>query len=623
MGIVKTCRQFSIPVLTALLVSCSDANKALPLEGTDKVEVSTKVSETDLGSSAKSAWFGELHVHTEMSFDADIYNVRVSPDDAYMYGKGHAINHTSGQKVQASKPIDFMAVTDHAEYLGVLRNVADPEHPLSSLPFAQKLTNGDKAASDEAFGQLANSLINEEPIDSLRPPEIVKSNWQKIVDAAEKHNDPGVFTTLIGYEWTSLPGFENLHRNVIFRGGKGEVPELPFSALDSSKPEDLWQSMEENRARGIQSLAIPHNSNLSNGSMFPSDFDSRGSKIDKSYTETRNRNERLVEVTQIKGTSETHPKLSPNDEWANFEIVGELIGSGEQGKLPGSYARRAYLDGLILASEGVGNPYKFGLIGSSDTHNGAGTWDEDRYMGKTGISDDTLEKRRTAVTAGLRARTYSASGLAGVWAGENTRESIFDGLYRRETFATTGPRIKVRLFGGWDVPKDIFEQDEWMKMISGTGVTMGQTLPKGQPDIAPTFVLWALKDPDDAPLQRLQVVKGWMDNGESKEQVFDVACSDGAIPDDTTHRCPDNGAAVNLETCETSEGKGDVSLSTTWQDPKFDSQQGAFYYLRVLQNPTCRWSTFDANEAGLDYLEDVPKTLQERAWSSPIWYDPE
>ena len=622
MPILTFSRQFGILALSMATVACSDAKIVGPSNSGGAVSSNTGDSNAELNSSIKTAWFGELHVHTELSFDADIYNVRVGPDDAYMYAKGHAINHTSGQQVQASKPIDFMAVTDHAEYLGVLRNVADPAHSLSRLPFGQKLTSGDKAASDEAFGQLANSLINEEPIDSLRPPEIVMSNWQKIIDAAERHNEPGVFTTLIGYEWTSLPGFKNLHRNVIFRGGKGEVPELPFSALDSSQPEDLWQYMEENRARGIQSLAIPHNSNLSNGAMFPNEIDSQGNKIDKFYTDTRSRNERLVEVTQIKGTSDTHPTLSPNDEWANFEIVGELIGSGEQGKLPGSYARKAYLDGLILANGGVENPYKFGLIGSSDTHNGSGPWDENNYMGKTGISDDTIEKRRTAVTAGLRARTYSASGLAGVWAPENTREAIFDALYRRETFATTGPRIKVRLFGAWDVPKNILEQDNGMEMIIGDGATMGQNLPKRQSDEAPTFILWAMKDPDEAPLQRLQIVKGWIENGESQEQVFDVACSDGKVPDATSHRCPDNGAIVNLKTCEISKDSGDVSLSTIWTDPGFDFQQRAFYYLRVLQNPTCRWSTMDANEAGLDYLDDVPKTLQERAWSSPIWYDP-
>ena len=611
-------------LISILLVSCNRANEELHSAGlqTDESTVRSQASNTVAGS--RKAWFGEIHVHTNFSFDAYIYNVRSTPDDAYRYAKGEAIQHTSGGLIQSARPIDFMAVTDHAEYLGILPYLANSS--LDSLSqFAKELINKDKKRADAAFAKIAGSLYEDLPIDELRPPEIRKTNWHNIITAAERHYQPGQFTTLIGYEWTSIKSHKNLHRNIIFRGGRDEVPDLPFSSLDSPYPEDLWEYMDQLRQRGMPALAIPHNSNLSDGLMFPVETDSWGNVLDAGYADTRNRNEPLVEITQIKGTSETHPALSPNDEWAGYEIVEGIIGlPGAKGKLQGSYTRRAYLDGLQMEEVKGFNPYKFGVVGATDSHNASVPVDENNYTGKVGIADDTVERRRVGVTGGLVSRTYSAAGLAGVWAEENTRESIFDAMLRKETFGTSGPRIKVRFFAGRNFPDDAFNHSDWPALAYENGVPMGSELPGGgvDDDLAPVFLAWALKDPDEAPLQRLQVVKGWVDNGEAKEKVFDIACSDNAVPDPASHRCPDNGAMVNLADCSISSDSGDVELARVWRDPEFDRRQRAFYYVRVLQNPTCRWSTWDAIRNGLPLLTDVPATIQERAWSSPVWYKP-
>jgi Protein of unknown function (DUF3604) len=567
-------------------------------------------------SAEKHALFGELHVHTTVSFDAFVYNVKATPDDAYRYARGMPIQHTSGDMIQSARPIDFMAVTDHAEYLGVLPMLSDPTGPLADSPLARELASSDKAEADAAFARLASSLYNAEPLEELRPPALVRSNWQAVVDAAERHYRPGEFSTLVGYEWTSIPDHRNLHRNVIFRGGEGKVPDQPFSALDSSVPQDLWNYMDEVRARGMDVLAIPHNANLSDGRMFPVDRDERGEPLDADYAESRMRNEPLVEMSQIKGSSETHPALSPNDEWAGFEIVGELIGTGAIGKVPGSYVRRAYLDGLEMHANRGFNPYRFGMIGSTDSHNANVPSDENNYTGKTGISDDTPEKRRTAETGGLRGRTYSAAGLAGVWAPENTREAIFDALARKETFATSGPRIRLRMFAGNDYPAGMMSAADWAQQAASSGVAMGSTLVATKQ--SPVFLVAAQRDPEEAGLERLQVVKGWLEDGVAREKVFDVACATGA-PDKASHRCGSSNARVDLSNCSLAGDRGANELEAAWQDPEFEPGQQAFYYSRVIQRPTCRWSTWDALRIGKPLLEDLPPTIQERAWSSPIW----
>ena len=570
---------------------------------------------------ARTALFGELHIHSSWSYDSYFLNVRSTPEDAYRYNTGHAIEHFDGSWVRARAPLDFMALTDHAEYLMFGQLLNDQQHPLSQTEFGKRFASSDSEISRAAFESMTGKDRTKFPqFPGRMEEEAAQSVWSKYIALAEKYNDPGTFTTFVGYEWTALPNNQNLHRNVIFAGN--DVPAVPFSSVASTNPEDLWKWMDTVRRDGSDVLAIPHNSNLSNGLMFALQMWD-GTPLDADYAALRMRNEPLVEITQIKGTSDTHPALSPNDEWANFEILDTLIAAHETvGKTEGSYVRDAYLSGLAFESESGFNPYKFGLIGSSDGHNSTSPIDEDNYTGKMGAMDGTAELRRGANAIHPSNASYSASGLTGVWAEENTRASIFAALKRKETFATTGTRIKLRFFASFDFEADLLSRKDWRDTAYGSGVPMGSTLSGYVGDASPKFAVWAIKDPASAWLQRAQVVKGWVEDGETKELVFDVACSDGQVPDADSHRCPDNGADVNVETCDFSKSAGDTEMTVIWQDPDFDSNQHAFYYARILENPTCRWSTWEANRHGWPLLDNVPATLQERAWSSPIWYAP-
>ena len=380
----------------------------------------------------------------------------------------------------------------------------------------------------------------------------------------------------------------------------------------------------------MEALAIPHNSNVSNGLMFPAK-DWAGAELDANYAAMRMRNEPLVEITQVKGTSETHPSLSPNDEWAGFELYDTLIATDIVAKKPGGFVREAYRNGLELQSKFGFNPYKFGLIGSSDTHNAGGPVEEKYYFSKAGILDGTAERRGSVpsdikhnfgkVDASKTFPFWSASGLMGIWAEENTRDALFDSMRRKETFATSGPRIKVRFFAGYNYKNTMLTNPDIIRKAYRDGVPMGSDLAaKGKR--SPSFLVWASFDPNSTWLQRIQIIKGGVKNGESYEQVFDVACSDGLSPDSESHRCADNGASVKLDDCTVAPDKGAVELKALWQDPTFSSDDDAFYYLRVLENPTCRWSTWDALRAGESPMDGVPARIQERAWSSPIWYLP-
>ncbi len=572
----------------------------------------------------REAYFGETHVHTLNSPDAFIFNVRSTPDDAYRFALGQAIEHASGMRIQLGQPLDFIAVTDHSEYMGILPRLADPDSELADLPLAQQLAGDDRAAAHRALMQVLMTLGSGKPVPELVDPELRNRIWQEYVELAEYYYRPGEFTTFVAYEWTSSGGERggdaNLHRNVIFRGA--EVPERPFSSLDSYNPRDLWQWMDEQRAAGIEVMAIPHNSNLSDGLMFPDEVAFDGEPLDAAWAELRLRNEPIVEMTQIKGTSETHPALSPNDEWADFELLEDMLGgTGRRVQPAGGYVRDAWLRGMRLEEERGFNPYRFGVIGASDSHNASSPVEESNYHGKIGMADGTPERRRKGSFINELHLRYGASGLAGVWAESNTREDIYDAMARRETFATTGPRIRVRFFGGRQWSEDLLDQHDWLEQAYASGVPMGGDLPAGQG--APEFLLWAAKDPASAWLQRLQIVKGWIEDGEQREQVYDVACSDGLSPDPDTHRCPDNGASVSLETCDFDRERGDSQLRTQWRDPDFNPAQRAFYYVRVLENPTCRWSTWDSLRNNLPLPADVPATIQERAYTSPIWYRPQ
>ncbi|MFT5936377.1 MAG: hypothetical protein ACI85S_001441, partial [Pseudohongiellaceae bacterium] len=575
----------------------------------------------------RNAYFGDLHVHTMYSFDAFIFGTTSSPSDAYTFAKGGTIQHPAGFDMKLDVPLDFYGVSDHAFYLGVLREMANPDSEISKHEIAEGMsTLGDSDDRGSKFSRIL-SFIRSERASEINDPNIVKSAWDDIIESANRHNDPGNFTTFVAYEYTTTANDGgNLHRNVIFRDDN--VPDLPFSRLDSKNPEDLWQWMDRNRAAGIESLAIPHNSNGSNGNMFML-TDWSGNPLDSAYANQRMRNEPLIEITQVKGTSDTHPALSPNDEWAAFEIMPFMVASQLASQPEGSYVREAYRNGITLQEQQGFNPFKFGVIGSSDTHNATYAGDEDDYWSKVGLRDSDGVKRGSVpldeprdngeLYADTYYNTWSASGLAGVWAEENTREAIYNAFRRKETFGTSGPRIKARFFSGYDLP-EIDDADLASKAYSG-GVTMGSDL-LADADRAPSFIAWVARDPNSAPLQRVQIIKGWVENGESQEAVYDVACSDGGIVDPVSHRCPDNGAQVNLADCRISSGLGAAELKASWQDPEYDPTQNAFYYLRAMENPSCRWSTWDAIRAGVEPRSDLAATIQERVWSSPIWITP-
>ena len=609
------------------------------------------------GPEDRRALFGETHLHTNLSFDAFIFGNRNGPDAAYDFAKGKAITHPLGFDMKIRVPLDFQAVTDHAAYLGMVPAMFDPNSAVAGHRVAEGLRTA-KTASDRrtAFGALL-PYIGQQIEDDLLDMNIVRDTWSEIKASAERNNEPGKFTTFIGYEYTSSQDtFENLHRNVIFRG---DAPKEPYSRLISKNPENLWRWMDSLRAQGMDSIAIPHNSNGSDGYMF-SDKTYDGAEIDADYSALRMRNEPIVEVSQVKGTSETHPLQSPNDEFASFEIMPYQIATWNDSRIDGSYVRQAYRRGLEMQAKGQGNPYKFGLISASDTHVSAGAFDEYDYWSKIGAVDGTGRLRgsvRLTWTQRLFAQlfrvrdwwaqimmpadqrtgfpgknpapgylqmqwsSWGASGLAGVWAEDNTRASIFDAMRRKETFATSGPRLKVRLFGGYGLNEKMLSDPQMVRKAYARGVAMGGDM-KARLGRAPDFLLWATQDPGSAPLQRLQMVKGWIDSqGKTHEKVYDTACADGASVDAATQRCPDNNAKVDIETCAYSADSGAGELKAHWRDPDYKPGENAFYYVRVLENPTCRWSTWDAIRAGSKPNPSLETTIQERAWSSPIWLE--
>ena len=641
--------------------TATPAAKGLPIRSN---EVKLPLPEATINryaeqAASRKAYFGDLHVHTTYSLDAFQFGTLATPDDAYRYAQGEAIKHPAGFDMQLDRPLDFYAVTDHGIYLGVVRAGADTSTEISTYPAMKSIHNLNAAENLTLesipkrdfrawVGGFRRAMIRSEPLRA-EVQSVMRSTWADEVRAADRHYQPGEFTTFAAYEFsTTKEDGGSMHRNVIFRGTEN-LPTTPFDRTMSSDPEDLWNWMEGLREKGVESLAIPHNSNKSNGQMFePATW--AGSPMTLAHNEKRMRNEPLVEITQVKGTSETHPSLSMNDEWAGFEIDPYVAGGGPLtvAKTAGGYVRDAMNKGLLLEAQGLGNPFEYGFIGSSDTHTGAGSYDESNFFSKVGlldstaalrgsvpISDDDLKTFGLSDTAdstfyvgsdGRRfsssnTSVYGASGLAAVWAEENTRESIYDALRRKETFATSGPRIRVRFFAGHGLDGTMLETADGISRAQAEGVSMGGDL-VASPKNAPTFIVWAARDAQSAPLQRVQIIKGWLEDGESHERIFDVACSDGLAVDPTTRRCPDNGANVNLSDCAISADRGAAELKALWHDPEFDGTQKAFYYARVLENPTCRWSTWDALRAGVEPREDLDEVIQERAWSSPIWVKP-
>ena len=651
------------------------------LEVVDFSVDSTKNSNSrPLPNKDRNPYYGDLHVHTKYSFDAYVFGVTASPDDAYRYAKGAAVKHPLGYEMKLREPLDFYAVTDHGFYMGMIQAYADTSTDISQNDFAEPFHNLNRLdnLTVESAGERSNIFSSVLGATIIKPYpdwhpnllkayfsrntqgalrsfdyDIHKSAWADVARSANEHNDPGNFTTFIGYEFTTSTDIEggNLHRNVIFESSKASI--RPWTRIDSINPEDLWTWQDRLREKGVDTISMPHNSNGSNGQMFEMES-FKGNALDVEYAEKRMRNEPLVEITQVKGTSETHPLLSPDDEWADFEIMDVRVGSRPPtySKPSGSYVREAYLNGLTLEFTKQGNPYKFGLIGSTDTHVVASSLDESNYWSKVGLLDGDPENRGSvplkeenvarleeymrafnqpistvSLEQGEYANTgftqWGASGLAAAWAEENTRESLFAAFRRKETFATTGPRISVRFFGGYNLSSIDLNSESLVSEAYSKGVTMGADLLNNDDQI-PEFIVWALRDMNSAPLQRIQIIKGWIDmnSGRPKEKVFDVACSDGLEPDPITNRCPDNGARVNINDCSITSNVGSSELKTVWKDPEFKVDDKAFYYVRVLENPTCRWSTWDAIKSGFKPREGLHETIQERAWSSPIWYIP-
>ena len=643
-----------------ILISCSETQyqtHSSKLTPEVKLMIEKDIASKSAPNPYKNAYFGDLHVHTENSFDAYTFGTIASPNDAYKYARGKAIKHPTGYLIQLSRPLDFYAVTDHGIFMGIIKEAADTTSKISRYELAKPLHNLNENVNSDIlsilsrankfrpFAQKLGNSIQDGTIDAKLLQEVSNNVWQKTIKAADQAYVPGTFTTFAAYEYTSsVEVFDNyLHRNVIFRDTKN-LPKKLFTRGDSLNPEDLWDWMDGLRKNGVESLAIPHNSNISGGAAFPLTY-YNGDPIDEDYAVQRANNEPLVEVTQAKGTSEAHPLLSKNDEWASFEIPVE-----KQAKLlenaKGSYVRDAYLRGLSLSKKGITNPYKFGLTAASDTHVAGGSYSEETFFSKVGVLDGTPELRgsvpfnwalakaakifRPEAFAEINGKDYlafsdrligfSASGLTGVWAKENTREEIYDAFRRKETFATSGPRIKIRFFSGYEFEDSDLKDLNLLETAYSNNLSMGSTI-NIEEGKEPRFFVWAISDPLGAPLQRVQIIKGWLEDGLHKEKVFDVACSDGLSVDPLTNRCPDNEAKVNLTDCAISNDKGDSEIKAFWKDPDFLADQEAFYYSRVLENPVCRWSTWDAIRAGESPRSDISATIQERAWSSPIWFN--
>jgi hypothetical protein len=589
----------------------------------------------------RRAYFGELHLHTGQSFDAySMMGARSTPDEAYRFAKGEPIPYL-GQTVQRPRPLDFTAVTDHAEFMGTLNQLDDPNSVLAKSDLGKLL----REHPIQGFLAVFTSIYTKKPLPELNAKAAMERAWKAEVDAANKNYQPGKFTTFVAYEWTSMPDQKNLHRNVIF---KDAAPPAPFSSADSARPEDLWSYLERLRAQGTEALAIPHNGNASGGLMYDWN-DSDGRPISEAYAQRRALNEPLTEVFQNKGQSETVPELSPNDEFSNFEVMEQLL-TGGPSPVNGSYVRQALGRGLVVQSKVGTNPFKLGFVGGSDYHSGLSNGDENAYAGQGAINVDpkvNLPSRELAqkllspatnggkpatVTDLFKARgdevlgaggIYGSAGLTGVWAERNTRDAIYAALRRKETFATSGPTLRLRFFGGWSVADNALTNGDWVSVAYRTATPMGGDLPSKPPGAgSPGFIFQAAKDPTSGNLDRIQVVKVWLEGGDYREKVFDVVWSPERRRDPKTGRLPPVRSTVDLKTATYANTVGAPTLSGVWHDPEFDAAKPAVYYARAIEIPTPRWSTILAVKRSLPLPAHMPATIQERAVSSPIWYTP-
>ena len=585
-------------------------------------------------------YWGDTHLHTSFSMDAGAFGARIGPRDAYRFARGEEIVASMGQPVKLSRPLDFLVVSDHSDNMGFIPDLIAGKPELLADPTGRQWYDLIQAGKG---GQAALQIIGAFsqgtfPKTLMYAPgtKAYRGAWQETIAAAEEYNTPGRFTAFIGYEWTSNTGGNNLHRNIIFRDGSTKASQVePFTVyppMGSDNPAELWKWMAAyEKKTGGDVLAIAHNGNLSNGRMFPI-VESFGKKLDREHVATRARWEPLYEVTQTKGTGEAHPVLSPNDEFADFELwdKGNLDGSVVKTKdmLPFEYMRSALKNGLVLEQKLGTNPYKFGVVGSSDSHTGLAAMEEENFFGKTSTQEPSPERisarfmnnPKTGVS--IMDWEVGAAGWAAVWATENTREAIWDAMQRRETYATTGTRMIVRFFGGWD-----FAQADAITRspaIAGytKGVPMGGDLRKAPAGKSPSFLVAALRDPIGANLDRIQIVKGWVDaQGELQEKIYDVAWSGDRKPGASGKLAP-VGSTVDVANATWTNTIGSPELITVWRDPDFDGKHRAFYYARVLEIPTPRWTAYDAKRFGVTVAAGTRMTVIERAYTSPIWYTP-
>jgi len=640
-GLISACDQVETPAKSSA-VKAAEQSQSMP------PAVASSGSPTNV-------YFGDTHLHTSYSFDAFLMgNQSADPDTAYRYAKGLPVVHPYHKaRIQIETPLDFLVVSDHGEFMGVIPSI------LKGNPLVANTKTGkrykklfDEGKSIEVFGELIAQGNKIAPINpDLVNEEVNRTIWGEIMTAADQHNEPGKFTAFMGWEWSSIPGGANLHRVIIMREGKEKGEQfIPYTLLDSDKPEDLWKWLGDTSSKtGASFLAIPHNSNISQGLMFPLQ-DSEGNLITKAYAETRMKYEPIVEMTQIKGDSETHPNLSPTDEFADFETFDHLITSegakprnlfgddflGQLSKTDrelvlknkkviakaGDYARSALKRGLVIEDLVGVNPYKFGMIGSTDSHSGMASAEEDNFHGKMAL-DSTPGTKSKDIIPGTPGWDMGAAGLVAIYAEKNTRGALFDGMKRKEVYATTGPRLVVRFFGGWEYTANDVAASDMVSIGYKKGVPMGGDLSKAPSGKSPTFMITAMKDPVEANLDRIQVIKGWLDkNGEPQEKVFNVALADGRTVG-ANGKVKPVGNTVDLKTGNYTNSIGDPLLATTWTDPEFDASASAFYYVRVLQIPTPRHTLFDTIALGVDPKESGnPATIQERAYTSPIWYTP-
>ena len=628
----------SLSLSTSLPLFASDVMPDKDKIATNKKNIVEGIGQSDYSPYAgrdfpTQVFWGDTHLHTAVSVDAGTMN-RVGQEDAFRFARGEEVTTTHGLRARLSRPLDFLVLTDHAEMYGLMPQLLSGDPDILATEKGQRwydmLMTGDADTIFDAAMEIVASLSKKDP--PINNPKATRKAWEAYTELADKYNQPGRFTALIGYEWTAIGG-DNLHRNVVFRGN-GEVARKtnPFSQFDSQNPEDLWRALDQfSNDFGAQVLAIPHNGNLSNGRMFSvTNFD--GSPLNKELLELRARMEPLVETTQIKGDSEAHPFLSPDDEFADYETwdAANLNGTElkEKSMLQYEYSREALKTGLKLSKSHGVNPYRFDMVGGTDSHTSLSAVEEENFFDKhSGVEPEPERWKHTVISSPLDPDLavlgwqQAAAGYADVWAAENTREAIFDAMRRKEVYATTGPRMTVRFFGGWSFnPDDIQNR---VPAFTGyeKGVPMGGELGKAAAQ-APSFMVAAAKDPYSGNLDRIQVVKGWLDKkGETHEKVYDVAWSDQRKPG-KDGELPPVGNTVNVARATWANSIGEPELIAVWQDPDFDKNESAFYYARVIEIPTPRWTAYEAKRFGVKMADKVPMTTQERAYTSPIWYTP-